>query len=416
MRPVLLLIAAVLVLGANAQTWEVYDMNTAGFPSNTITDIAVDSQDRVWVGTDWGLCKYDGGTWTIYQTGNSGLPDNQINTVAVDSLDRVWIGTVLHGVVIFDGNTWENFTTLNSGLPDDEIKCITIDFRGWAWIGTYLGLVCYTGQEWRLYDNQSTSYGGLLLNGNVIEDVAVRPDGLVAIGTLNYGFHYLTDTAVQIHATYIDLFPDNTQNGVAFDEVNDDRWLACPAGGLLRQGGSFAGGPWFQYVTQNSTIPTNTLLSIAMDASGRPWIGTSLAGLAVRNTNGSFTSYSTFNSDLPDNTVPSVAVGHDGSIWAGTYYGGVGRLMLSTDVIEEKKGEDLHIYPNPASDVLMVQSHGMEDQVQWQVMGNDGRMVNSGISFSPETFHIDLEHLACGVYVLRILHGEKQRTVRFQKV
>ena len=171
-------------------------MNTAGFPSNTVSDIAIDSQDNVWVGTDWGLCKYDGSIWTIFQTGNSGIPDNVINTVAVDSLDRVWVGTLLHGVAVYDGLTWENFTTQNSDLPDDEIKSITIDFRGWAWIGTYVGLACYTGLEWRIYTDQSTSYNGLLLNGPVIEDVAVRPDGLVAIGTLNYGFHYMTDTNV----------------------------------------------------------------------------------------------------------------------------------------------------------------------------------------------------------------------------
>ncbi len=395
--PTLWCIASLL----NAQTWDVFDMNSAGFPSNTVTDIAVDSQDNVWVGTDFGLCKYDGTNWTIYQDSNSGLPDNLINTLSIDSLDRLWIGTVLHGVVVYDGSTWQNYNTLNSPLPDNEIKCITLDYRGWAWIGTYVGLACFTGQEWRIYNDSDTSYAGLRLNGNVIEDVAVRPDGLVAVGTLNYGFHYLTDTSVFVYASYFNLFPDNTQTGVAIDTVHDERWLTCPAGGLLRQGGDWHGGPWFQYTTQNSGIPTNTLLCITMDDEGLPWMGGSLAGVIRRNANGSFTTFTTANSDLPDNTIPTLAFAHNGDLWVGTYYGGAARLRFTTAQRERSGGPDVTAYPVPTDDHVHVQWGWSNGPVQWELHDPQGRQLSHGEAARSAAIDIDLGDYAAGGYLLR---------------
>lgn len=211
-----------VISAAEAQTWEVFDTTSAGFPSNSVVDIAIDRQNIVWVATDWACAGMTERT-DNFNTDNSGLPENTIQCIAVDTLDRLWVGTLFHGVVVYDGMTWTAFDQTNSGLPDDQIRSITIDHRNWAWVGTYLGAACYTGSEWRLYNDQPTSYNGLVMNGSVINDVAVREDGLVAIATLNGGFHYLTDTCIHYHSTFTDFFPDNTQTAVAFDPNLDQR-------------------------------------------------------------------------------------------------------------------------------------------------------------------------------------------------
>ncbi|MBK8339038.1 MAG: hypothetical protein IPK99_03050 [Flavobacteriales bacterium] len=392
-------LAMLLAVGGQAQSWEVFDMNTADFPSNNVTDIAFDSQGRTWVSTDWGLCLKEGANWTIYQTQNSGLPDNRLLCLDVDSLDRIWIGTLLNGVLVYDGTTWLNFTTQNSPLPDDQIKCITIDHRGWAWIGTFLGLVCYTGNEWRIYDESTTSYNGLQLNGQVIEDVAVRPDGLVAIGTLNGGFHYLTDTSVAVHATYIDLFPDNTQLGVALDNVADERWMVTPSQGLLRQGGSWVGGPWFQYSTGTSSIPSNALISMAMDAQGRPWVGSMDKGLIVRDPNGTFLSYDTLNSGIPDNAVEVVKVASDGSIWVGTPFAGAARFDPSTPVFEAHNEAPAQLFPNPAQEHITLTWPLGVGGFDWRICDAVGQVVRSGRDPSGSGAMVDLSGVVAGTYV-----------------
>ena len=405
MKSPLLILAIAVAQSLAGQSWEVFDMATAGFPSNTVLDIAIDSQDHVWAATDWGLCHYDGATWSIFQTTNSGLPDNELYAVAVDSLDRVWIGTEQHGVVIYDGVTWEVFNTLNSGLPDNEIRNITFDHRGWAWIGTYLGLVCYTGSEWRLYNDTPGSYGGLQLTGNVINEVAVREDGLLAIATLNGGFHYVTDTSVVVHSPFIDLFPDNTQTAVVFDTINDERWIATPTQGLLRQGGTWDSGPWFYYTTMNSTIPSNALTCLTMDPTGRPWIGTTGDGFMVRENSGAFVNYTSGNSGLPDNTIMQLRFEQGGALWAATYYGGAARFVQSgSGIANDMSGVAWSAFPNPCGGQLTVRFAGTNAPAgtTWRLLDASGRTALTGALPEGGTLFLDMTALAPGPYLFSI--------------
>ena len=397
--PVLL---ALLVTAVNGQSWEVFDTISAGFPSNSVTDIAIDRHDNVWVATNWGLCKYDGTSWQIFQTSNSGLTDNVVQCVAVDTLDRVWIGTLLHGLVVYDGVTWTTFDTQNSGLPDDQIKCITIDHRNWAWVGTYLGVACYTGDEWRLYNNTPESYDGLVLNGPVIQDIAVREDGLVAIGTLNGGFHYLTDTCVRVHGTFIDDFPDNTQVGVAFDPTDNERWIAVPAHGLIRHFDAWDSGLWFLYSTSTSDIPTNSSTCLAVDDLGRPWVGTTYAGVSVRNADGSFTNYMTATSGLPDNTISSLAFANDGALWVGTYYGGAARFDPTVTSTSELFSGDLRVFPNPSARFVQIQGPIVDGSLQWRLFDLRGVGMGMGAGSGLGQCLVDLGDMPAGLYFLEV--------------
>lgn len=399
---------------SGAQTWEVFDMVTAGFPSNTVRALSPDSSGNMWVGTDWGLCRFDGTDWTVYQTGNSGLPENDIRSLAVAPNGDLWIGTALYGLVVHDGTNWEVFSTQNSPLPDDQINCITFDHRGWAWIGTVGGLVCHTGTEWRVYNDQSTSYNGLVLNGNHIRDVAVAPDGLVAFGTINGGFHYLTDTAVQVHATYIDMFPDNTQYGVLIDTLANERWLACPAGGLLRQGGAWNGGPWFQYTTFNSQIPSNALTCIVQDGFSRLWIGSQLNGLILREPNGDYSLFNTGTSGIPDNSVERLCFAPDGSLWVATFFGGAARFTFDVGIHGESQFDrSLHVFPNPTDGPVRVATEGLAAGSEWRVMDAVGRVLRSGRTDAAQlTF--DIRGSAPGLYGLVIGDPDGPRSAWFQ--
>ncbi|MDQ3100599.1 MAG: hypothetical protein M3R08_04375, partial [Bacteroidota bacterium] len=104
MRAKRLLLFQVLIVPVmlTAQSWQVFDMDNAGLPSNTIRGLAQDQQGIIWAASNWGLCRYDGSDWTFFQQGASGLPENDLSALAVDQLDRLWIGTSLNGVAILD--------------------------------------------------------------------------------------------------------------------------------------------------------------------------------------------------------------------------------------------------------------------------------------------------------------------------
>ena len=396
----------------HAQQWEVFDQATAGFLSNSVAAIE-EAQGSIWVGTSFGLCRYDGGNWEILQSGASGLPGNVVKCLAVDTADRLWVGTLLNGIGIYDGSVWEYLNTDNSPLPDNEINCITIDHRGWAWIGTFLGLMCYTGTEWRLYNDSDSSYNDLALGGNVVQDVQVRSDGLVAIGMLNGGFHYLTDTSAHVFTTYDDDFPDNTQNAVVFDEQANERWLATPSQGLLRQGGDWLSGPWFQYITQNSGIPSNSITCLKQDGSGRLWFGTLVAGLGMRDTDGTFTIYNEVNSELPENFVQRVFVASDEAIWVGTSSAGAARLTFPSG-LSQVEGPVVRCYPNPAMERVTIDLSVDDHDGTWRLFDRIGRSLAAG-RIAQRTASIDLGTLAPGLYLVEVLHNGRREVIPLQR-
>ena len=69
---------------------------------------------------------------------NSDLPDNHVRALAVDEQENLWIGTY-GGLAKFDGENWTVYDTDSSGLPDNRIRSLAIDDRGNKWIGTYFG-------------------------------------------------------------------------------------------------------------------------------------------------------------------------------------------------------------------------------------------------------------------------------------
>src|SRR6185295_10049849 len=91
--------------------WTIYNLAIMLNSSNTVHCITVDSQNRKWVGTNWGLVIYDDATWTIDTIGNSGIPDNGIRCITFDPSGNAWIGTFNSGVVKYDGTTWTTYST-----------------------------------------------------------------------------------------------------------------------------------------------------------------------------------------------------------------------------------------------------------------------------------------------------------------
>lgn len=400
----LLLIALLAVSAVRAQDWEVFDMSNSPLPSNTVSAIAEASNGDLWIGTEWGLVRYDGMDWTVLQEAD-GLPENMILSVAVDADDRVWAGTMTQGVAVLDQGTWTLYNSDNSGLSDNSIRHISIDHRGWAWISTSEGLNCFTGTEWRVYNDTPSSYGGRILNTGNIKSCTVRGDGLVCIGTLNGGFHYLTETSVTYLTTVNDQFFDNTANGIWIDPANGDRWVSTPAAGLLRNAGDIVGGAWFQFGTGNSTIPTNGLTSVDRDASGRFWLGTNLFGVTTTTGDGLFTTYTTTNSALPDDQVRCVRVTSSG-IWAGTTLGGLAHWSLEVGQ-EEVAGEgpQARTWPNPFTDRFQVEVPGGVGPMDWQVHDAQGRLLGQGLLQAGTTATLGTQDWAPGPLIMTLSQG-----------
>ncbi|MCK4976531.1 MAG: hypothetical protein KAS36_06340 [Anaerolineales bacterium] len=139
----------------DGETWKSYTTKNSGLLADSVYTIAIDSSDRVWIGTrrkqlmNWptpggfkdadGVSVFDGENWESYTTQNSDLVDDRHTTIAIDSSDRVWIGTY-KGVSVFDGENWVTLTEENSGILNKDVSVIVSDKKGFMWIGTRDGI------------------------------------------------------------------------------------------------------------------------------------------------------------------------------------------------------------------------------------------------------------------------------------
>lgn len=131
-------------------------------PFTSVRAVDVDSRNRVWIGTDFGLR-------VLFNTANffddpnptvneiiileNGIPKELLESqfitdIKSDGSDNKWVGTLTSGVFYFspDGqNTIYHFTIDNSPLPSNTINDISIDSsNGRVYIATDRGLVSFS--------------------------------------------------------------------------------------------------------------------------------------------------------------------------------------------------------------------------------------------------------------------------------
>lgn len=250
--------------------WTTYT-EADGLPSYKGLAIAVDG-DRLWIGTDAGLVRFEGGAFTTYTRADGLAHDVVINLAVDEATGDLWVATIA-GLTRYSAGKFDTFTQLDSGLQNDMVYCVEVDGPH-VWAATAAGVSRYdtrTGQ-WSIWNETNAPMHEPWTYG-----VAAGPDHVYvaawAGGLLEYdkATGRWKDYVDPDHEMEIDVFPDDgiVHDVVSFvDHDQGTVWVGTYFGLSL-----FDGARWKGYFEKDSGLAGDFINFVAA-RNGVGWIGT----------------------------------------------------------------------------------------------------------------------------------------------
>lgn len=128
--------------------WTLYTM-LEGLPSNLITSLAPGPYGELCVGTDKGVALFTEGEWVIRTDSTSQLPSDYITSVAFGRNDILYAGT-REGLVKIDKQLITVLDTTD-GLLTRDIRSLFMDSENRLWVGGPNGVTLFDGTAWKRY-------------------------------------------------------------------------------------------------------------------------------------------------------------------------------------------------------------------------------------------------------------------------
>jgi ligand-binding sensor domain-containing protein len=125
-----------------------------GLPSNNIKCIFKDSRGVLWIGTEDGLCSYNGKEYKIYNEEN-GLKSNNVWSIAEDNQHNLWFALYGEGITKFDGKKFSYYNTKNGLIHNGVRKIYFSNKYNCLIIGTENGLSLFDGKKFKSFTEKT---------------------------------------------------------------------------------------------------------------------------------------------------------------------------------------------------------------------------------------------------------------------
>ncbi len=312
-----------------------------GLPGSSINTIIQDSLDFIWIGTNDGLCRYDGENFKIFKSVPSdihSLSDNNIQNLHLDSKGNLYILTAYgldyfnlkHQIISRLGSQFEG--ELADASPTDIVETSTGDL----YISSY-----YSGISYKKKADNSFRYlhsnleKKSALSSDRISQLALYEDSLLVIGYWDSGIdiYNLKSNHNQPLGIYSDgkTIPINV-NTLVLDK-NSGIWIGSKDGLSYLNLETKRVDNYIHNKTKQNFLPDNDVISLYIDNDENLWIGTRDGGLSIVNSNellkkGVNAKYSNYTSNynqgsLSYRTVLSIFKDRSNDMWIGTHGGGL---------------------------------------------------------------------------------------------
>lgn len=299
-----------------------------GLSSSKVFDIKQDKDGYIWCATDEGFCRFDGIAFKSYRwsLGTSLDFTNQQALKIYCDENRIYVGTNF-GLLMYDveTDTYKIFqnNALQTGRDLYSVRSIIKRQEGGLWIGTY-------GDGVYSFDPETGIFNRLYYQASDdrILSLYESSDGLLYIGTHFGGLDivHLNSRSVTNYSVQSRNFPDS-QVETIFQDSYGDTWVGTWKG-LLR----FVKGKNEPELIALDELKDAKVNCIEESRSGQLWVGTEYflcsiklkqSGEQINKADTKFYYESETETGLSYKTIRSVWSDKNDNLWIGTYGGGV---------------------------------------------------------------------------------------------
>jgi len=322
-----------------------------GLAQSQVYDIKNDIYGNLWVGTDGGLCKFNGYEFENF-TQLNGLLNNRIRSLFIDNkTNNVYIG-LYGGLSIYDGKKFKNYP-IDQNKKGDVIISILKDISGILWIGTDQGLKKFINGKFEvfdkysllqnvpIYDIESDKYGNIWFctGGNGL----IKFDGKNYSSVDNYyknkkindyshiykdkldNIWFISDKAIFKYngkkiiniSEYLNLKISNYTTIIQDKSFN--YWVGTNGNGLVQFNNKNQ-----VYYNQSNGLAINYISCLIEDKTNQIWCGTDGGGIC-KFSGEHFIHYSE-KDGLPNNLIMAISEDSRGNFWFGTFGAGLSKF------------------------------------------------------------------------------------------
>lgn len=307
--------------------------DTTTMRTNYVSDIQEDGEGRLWLRQGMGFCLFDHRTERFLrditiQLRKYGIVGG-VDRFYIDNKKNYWVKTYDEGLYYYNPKT-KKLTLFKYGYGEDELPTeFWVSSFGTTDEGVILAsskgdLICFDGERgkvrWR--DDYCRTHGG---RENVDYIVKVDADNNFCVVTLGTTFfynrknkHWCNSLKEYLQEHQVEGVPDNLMIWDMLKDANGWLWVATDHMGVFVI--DLKNRLWRQYVhdkNDDTTLPEMTLRHLYSDADGKMWISSYKSGLCLYAKR--MSNFKTV--DLGD--VTTVTEDHAGNYWVGTNDSGI---------------------------------------------------------------------------------------------
>lgn len=330
-----------------------------GLSDNNISQIQIDNNNSIWLGTTWGVSKISNNQITSY-THENGIIGGQVYSLTLNMNNIAYAVVAMNGISSFNGVDFTRDERLVSYLCYD----LCFDKQDNKWIGASEKLIkILPNDSMVIYNSSDLGFSGLMAYMGVTCD----RENNIWISTTTSGI--------------LKLAPDG--NTKLFNKLNNgftsDRFNDC-------------------FIDSKNRVYARYRIGINH-------------GLAIINNN-NVTNVGAYNNMLAGNSVYAVTEDLNGNIWIGTD-GGISRIQFDeTGLMHKSHGKTKDLKIQKGNNILKIFSSNAIHNLS--IYSFSGKLLFSKVGTKETHMEINTECFSKGSYILKISDSNSINIKKFK--